>query len=660
LQPLAPATLDRLIATCLAKDPEERWQSARDVSRELEWIAEGVPAGAGGDSARTNAGAPRVRRAIPWTAAAGITLIGILITASAVWMLKPTPSAGQLGVARLALLLQPGEQLSSVAGMPAALSPDGSMIVYASRRTGKLRQLYIRPISNPEAMPVPGTEDAQNPFFSPNGEWIGFFSQSKLKKVPVTGGTVEMLCEAGNGRGGSWATDDTIYFAPDNSSGLWMVPAAGGMPRALTRLDRNKGEISHRWPQVLPGGKALLLTVWTGPAWDETELQLLTLQTGERRTLARGARTGRYVASGHLIYSRDGTDTLMATPFDLDRLQVSGVPPVMLAECVRDTSEGGEYAVSDSGTLAYLAGDPQRYECRLVWVDRKGVIEPLHAPLRAYQEPVISPDGSQVAVSIAGPFYSICIYNLARPMLTPLAAPGSSQAPIWTPDGKRLVYRATRAGFRDLFWRAANGSGDEERLTTGGNIRTPGSWSPDGTQLFLYDIDRTTSTDIWVLSLDGDRKLQPALKTPAAEGFPRISPDGRWLAYVSDESGQSEVWVRPLPKLDAKWRVSTEGGTEPVWSRDGRELFYRNGDRMMSVGIAAGATLVAASPRVLFEGRYQYSGTSVSAYDVSPDGRRFLMVQPTESEQPVAQIQIVLNWFEDLKRRVAGKQEYGR
>jgi serine/threonine-protein kinase len=297
-------------------------------------------------------------------------------------------------------------------------------------------------------------------------------------------------------------------------------------------------------------------------------------------------------------------------------------PPVTLMERVRDTSEGGEYSVSSSGVLAYVDSTPQWYESRLVWVDRNGIVEPLSAPPKAYQEPKISPDGRQMSISIAGPAYGISIYDFARAALTPLAFGGSSQAPVWTPDGKRIVYRATRAGSRNLFERTADGSGDEERLTTSDNLQTPGSFSQDG---------------------------EPVLKTPYSEGYPRLSPDGRWLAYTTNESGRSEVYVRPFPKLDGKWKISTDGGLEPVWSRDGRELFYRSSRRLMAVSIEAGSSLSAGVPKMMFEDPYQLSGTGVPAYDVSPDGRRFLMVQPADAARPANQIQIVLNWLEELR-----------
>ncbi len=646
--PVAPQSLDRIIATCLAKDPEERWQSSRDLYRELKWVADAEP-GASNDPHEARLVTQRRRQGISLELAATIALLAILIGAAAVWTLKPNASAPQAELVQLSVTLPPGDELDSFPGPPAALSPDGRLLAYVSARPGSSAQLYLRAMDNPEPKLVTGSEGASLPFFSPSGQWVAFFAQGKLKKSPVTGGAVETVCDAARGTGGSWSADDVIYFAPLNTSGLSKVSAAGGTPQQITTLDRDKGEVSHRWPQVLPGARAVLFTVWTGPGWEETELQVVNLVTGERRSVVHGSRNGRYdQESGHLVYYRQGTDSLLAAPFDLDRLQLAGGPPVALTPRVRDTSEGGEFALSDSGALIYTPSSPEWYESRLVWVDRHGVIEPLSAPLRDYQEPVLSPDGRRFAISIAGPSFSAWIFDLARPTLTPLTSSGSSQAPMWTPDGTRVVYRGTRKGFRNIFQRMADGSRDEERLSMGDGLQTPGAFSPDGRLFAFTASDSKTSTDILLLSMEGVHNIEPLLNTVYREWNPHISRDGRWLAYVSTESGSEEVYVRPFPKLDGKWKISTDGGTEPVWSRD--ELFYRNNDRMMAVGISATADFSATLPRLLFEGKYKFSGTTVSGYDVTADGKRFLMVQPAESARPANEIDIVLNWSAELKK----------
>jgi serine/threonine-protein kinase len=525
-----------------------------------------------------------------------------------------------------------------------ALSPDGAVLAYVGRRDGAVR-LYVRAIDSLEAHAIPGTEDASSPFFSPDGRWIGLFAQGKLKKVPAAGGAVQILCDAASGLGATWAADDTIYFAPFNTSGVWKVSAAGGTPQAVTALDRGAGEVSHRWPQVLPGGKALLFTAWTGPGFDERHLKLQMLGTGERRTLVPGASGGRYVVSGHLLYSRN--DELMVVPFDLARLQVSG-PAVPMPERTLD-DEGPSYGVSDSGVLAYVPASPGRYERRMVWVDATGKVEPLPMPSRAYTDPTISPDGRAVAFTTIGAIETIGIYDFARHTLSALTATtaGSSQAAVWAPDGSRLAYRGTRAGFRNLFWKAVDGGAEEVRLTTSENLQTPTSWS-NANLLAFSDVSITTGYDIWVLSIAGGPP-QVVLQTKGNETNPTFSRDGRWLAYASSESGTKEVYVRPFPGPGRRLQVSTDGGFEPVWSRNGRDLFYRRGDAMMAATITTEPVPTAGSPRMLFKGTYAETDTGGAGYDVAADGR-FLMVQPVEAPQSATSINLVLNWFDELKR----------
>jgi serine/threonine-protein kinase len=625
-----PDGLIRLIRRCLHKKPAERLHSAHDLRILLDDLpfesVDGVPA----------------RRRHPALVAA-LVLASALIGAGLTFWLdgNRTRVMTDSSVVRLTVSLPADDRLADIP--PVALSPDGAALAYVSKG-----QLYSRAMNSLEAKPIGGTDAAEAPFFSPDGQWIGFFAQGKLKKVSVKGGAAQALAEAPFGVGGSWASDDTIYYAPFSISGVWKVSAAGGMAQPVTTLDRDKGEVSHRWPQILPGGQAVLFTVWTGPGWDEARLELKILATGERRVLIRGAGTGRYVPSGHLVYSRAGV--LMAVPFDLSRLEVGLSPPVALTEQVRDTVEGAAYTVSDAGVIAYVPGGPHASENRLVWVDRSGHVEPTAAPLRNYLDVALSPDGRHAAVTILGATWDVWLYDFSRSTLTPLTSGGSSQWPEWTPDGQRVVYRGTRAGFRNLFWKNADGSRDEERLTTGESIQTPTSLSPDGKWLIFDEQDPTTGQDVWVLPLDGDRKPQKLLSSPFNEQSARLSPNGRWLAYMSNESGRDEVYVRPFPGPGAKSQVSTEGGERIVWSRDGRELFYLQADKTMAVSVTTEPTFSAESPRLLNADRYL--GNTYGAYDVSPDGRRFLRIQSTESEQAGTQINVVINWFEELKQRI--------
>jgi hypothetical protein len=483
---------------------------------------------------------------------------------------------------------------------------------------------------------------------------VGFFAQGKLKKVSLSGGAPLTLCSAPSNRGGSWSPDDTIIFTPSLTSGLFRVSAAGGTPKPLTIPDRNKGEYGHRWPEILPGGKAVLFTVWTGSIFDNAQIGVLSLETGEHRVLVEGGTYARYVPSGYLVYARAGG--LLATPFDLKRLQVTG-PAVLVLEGVStgSTFGGAEFGASADGSLAYVPGGLSGAGRTLLWVDRKGAAQLLPAPPRGYISPRLSPDGRWLAVSIEGTNLGLWLYELARGTLTPLTASVPIPFPIWTPDGKRVTF--TFGGAFNPYWMPADGSGAPERLTTSENAQWPGSWSPDGHVLAFTELDPTTGWDIWVMKLEAERKPRPFLQTLSNEYGPMFSPDGRWLAYGSDESGRQEIYVRPFPGPGGKSQISTEGGTEPVWARNGQELFYRNGDKMMAAAVETKPVFAAAKPKLLFEGHYE---TAVFVfepnYDAASDGKRFLMVKASEQESALTQLNVVLNWSDELRRLVpAGK-----
>jgi serine/threonine-protein kinase len=640
----APTNIRFVLGRCLEKDMNRRFRAVADVGIEIEEaLTSPIHPGT------TIPAAKGLRRAIPLGLAALLAVSVAIAAATVVWYMKPAALPDE-AVTRLTVALDQETQLTNLSYPLLALSPDGTQLAYvAIPKQGGVRKLYVRALNSLEARPIPGTEGAQTPFFSPDGQWIGFFAQGKLRKVSVAGGAAQSLCDAPTGLGGAWGPDGTIFFAPFNTSGLFRVSAAGGEPQEVTTLKRSEGEISHRWPQVLPGGKAVLFTVWTGPGWEERHVAVQSLETGERKILVRGGTTGRYLPTGHLVFTQGRT--LMAMPFDLAGLEVTGDPPVPLAEQVMEI-EGAQYTFSASGLLAYLPDNPRWQERRLVWVDREGSIEPLAAPPRPYvYGPRISPDGRQVAVHIEGASWGIWVYDFARATLTRLTSGEASQFPVWTPDGKRIAYRGTRTGFRNLFWMAADGTEVEERLTTSEHFQTPSSWSPDGKWLAFQELTPNTGSDIWVLPLEEGGEPKVFLSTSASEVRPRFSPDGRWLAYQSNESGRDEVYVRPFPGPGGKWQISTEGGGLPFWARNGRELFYINDNKVMAVEITPGSGLTAGVPRLLFE-RNELLGGYTSRADVSLDGQRFLMIQPAESADVATQINVVLNWFEELKRLV--------
>jgi len=658
LQPMAPPALERVVKRCLAKDPDERWQAARDLEVELKWIVEGgSQVGAAPVSGATGAGGLGRRAVI--TIVGSSMLVG-LIAALATWMLKPVPNPPK-PVSRFTITLPPGQQFEVPENGPVlAVSPDGTHLAYAAQQGGT-QQIYLRAMDSLDARPLPGTEIATGaitdavPFFSPDSQWLGFFLRGKLMKISVNGGPAVTLCEnLGVPSGATWSSQGTIILGNGGAGPLLQVPETGGKPQPLTRLER--GEISHVWPELLPGGNAVLFVADTsGNDIATGGIVVQSLGTGERRNLIQGTY-GRYANSGHIVYMQAGT--LMAVPFDLHQLKISG-PAAPIIEGVLQSVRAGDaqYAVSSSGSLAYVRGPVQSAQLKMVWVSRSGTEQPLAAPAHAYRDPRLSPDGRRIAAGITEQDSQVWLYDLSRETLTRFTFESDNNtAPFWTPDGKRIVYISNKDGPRNLYWQLADGSGGLERLTTSDHVNIPSSWSPDGRMLAYSELGTPDGYDIWVLRLS-DRKTQPFLKTKFNEAAAQFSPDGNWVAYASDESGRNEIYVQPYPGPGGKWQISTVGGREPLWNRNGRELFYRNGNKMMAVEIALKPSFSAGTPKMLFEGQYQsLPGMSTPNYDVSPDGQRFLMLRADQQDISARQINVVLNWFEELKRRApAGK-----
>ena len=436
-----------------------------------------------------------------------------------------------------------------------------------------------------------------------------------------------------------------------------MFQSRGGTPEVLTALDIEKGEASHRWPEMLPGGKAVLYTVTVSEGG--FNIAVLPLENGEPRILVRGGSHAHYVPTGHLAYARPPSGEgqvgrrggLLAVPFDLARLRVTG-PPVAILEGVEVWFGGAtHFSFSDDGSLVY-APSGSRADRRLVWVDRQGKAEPLSEDRRFFMSANVSPDGERLAVSIRGGGSNqndVWIYEMARRSLTRFTFQQAyNWYPVWTPDGKRMAFQSyyELEGRTDLLWKSADGSGEAELLLGGGSNLVPYSWSPDGRLLAFSRSSPTTRSDIWLLPVEGDRKPQPFLQTPFSEYGPMFSPDGRWIAYVSDESGQREVYVRPYPGPGGKVQVSTEGGNQPRWAPNSRELFYRRGNKMMAVALTTKPSFTAGTPKELFE----IAGGV--GYDVAPDGRRFLFIKEGEDQPAANQLNVVLNWFDELRRRV--------
>ena len=625
-----PANIRFVLRRCLTKDPKQRFRDAADVRIQIE-EAESAPAPV-----------REIRNAL-WrrVITTGLLVLIALVVgiASSIWLRKPAPNLP----IHLAIALPPADRMmeAGVNTAPFALSPDGTQLVYVAVH-GSARQLYVRSLNDPGVKPIAGTEGGSNPFFSPNGQWIGFTADSKLKKIALSGGGSTILANAPALRGASWGSDDTIVYTPTPTSSLWRVSASGGPAQQLTTLNRSQGETTHRYPQILPGSRGVLFS-------GNNQIMLYVAKTGEIRSLIQGEYPLGYLSTGHIIYLLQGN--VLAVPFDIDHLELTSKSPTVILEGVvcAQTTEGSS-SLLGQGLLAYAPASPQQNESRLVWVDRKGAVEQLTAPPRNFEDVALSPDGRQVAILISGNVWTV---SLLRGTLTRINSgtenPGGF--PIWSPDGKRVTYNSVRQGLRTLSGKQADGTGSEEDLIASEKRIGPGSWSPDGKVLAYSEMSPTAGDDIWMLPVERDRKARLWLETPFTEVGAQFSPDGRWIAYSSDESGQLEVYVRPYTGSGGKVQVSTDGGQHPIWARNGQELFYRNGDKMMAVAVKTSANFDAGTPHLLFEKRNPVAGPT-PGYAISPDGQRFLMIQPIESEQAATQINLVLNWFEELKRRV--------
>ncbi|MBK9376620.1 MAG: protein kinase [Holophagales bacterium] len=650
LPPETPASVRALLRRCLERDPKNRM---RDVGEARIALVQA--------SAPSADAPPPVRAADPpvargrWPVVLAAAAAAAIVTFGLTRGLVSPGAATAARSARVSIALPEGHELGSSQLNPIAISRDGARVAYVGLRDGRNR-IFVRALDALEATALEGTEGGDGPFFSPDGRWIGFFAGSKLRKIAVGGAALQELAEAPSHRGGDWGGDGYLYFAPANISGIWRVPEGGGTATEVTHVNAAAGEISHRWPHRVAGTDTLLYSVWTGPGDDEHHVAVQTLGKKEHHLLVKGGDAPRYAAGpGLLLYTHRGQ--LFTVPWRPSQQDLGGAVPVAAAEQPNDGigNEGcGNYAVSDDGTLAYLGGG-RISAMRLVWVDRANALAPLPLPERAYENVAISPDGGRAVVQIREGTTRLWIYDFARGTLTPLGpATASSQAPLWTPDGTHVIYRGTRQGTRNLYRIPVDGSGDEERLTSkAGVIQTPSSISSDG-RVLLFDQNgpaEAGGVGAWVLPLEGDRTPRRLFPLPATGRDAQISPDGRWVAYEAIVSSRQEVFVAPLSGAGERRLVSTEGGTEPLWSRDGRELFFQSGTRLMGVTVTPGATFSASLPRVVHEGRFFRTINGNTSFSITRDGARFLRIQPVNPEPAIRRIELVLDWFSGLKSR---------
>jgi serine/threonine protein kinase len=622
--------LDRLIRACLAKDPEARWQSAHDLVIELRWIAEGaVPS-----TAMLGAGLPRVRERFAWAAA----VLGLSLVVLILWLIGSRPSSE--GRRPLVLSVMPPEAGSSIT--QAELSPDGRWLAFTTTTSEGKNLLWVRPLESSRAEPLPGTEDAQSPFWSPDGRALGFFANGKLQKVDVPGGRPEIVCDAPFGFGGSWNRKGVILFGNLSGRGILRVSASGGEATPVTWPTGNRADLH---PFLLPDGRHFLFV--RGSRQDSLlGIYVGSLGSKEIRRLLPDFSRVVYVPPGYLLFVRSGD--LVAQRFDANRLQLEG-EPAPVAESIAQTDFGGFiFSTSNSGVLAYRATDP---DSRLVWFDRAGHALGTVGEPSDYAHVDLSPDDGRVAVErIEHPSgtHDVWILDVQRGTSSRLTFSGDNTYPIWSPDGTRIAFTSYRSGYNDLYERLASGAGNEHLLLGSKLQKWPTSWSRDGRSLIFEGGFTDGPPDTWVLSLTGDAEAAPFERTPAWENGAQLSPDGRWLAYASNTSGRPAVFVQSFPTPGSKWQVSSSAAGEPRWRSDGKELFYGTlGGQIMAVDVTADGAFHAGAPHLLFQPRGAKLYKNRFAYAVSRDGQRFLVNVEGAS---ISSVTIALDWPDRLRK----------
>jgi eukaryotic-like serine/threonine-protein kinase len=664
--PLAPASLERVVRKCVAKDPDRRWQSARDLADELAWVAQS--SGIQQQLVAASTHRAGIRAPLIAALAAGVLIVALALGASKYFRSSEVPP----GVPRHFTLPAPSAAHFVPGGL--AVSPDVSSIAFvAAPDTPNVdaafgtatSQLYVRRLDSDTTTAVPESDGAAAPFFSPDGLWIGYFTESALMKVSVLGGTpVRIVGTPPVTRGGTWAPDDTIIFTPTQSQGLLRVPAGGGVARTLTTVDTSKGDGPHLWPHLLPDGKHLLFTIRRGTTeqMDQADIAVLDTTGGDPRIVLRGGAYPRYSPTGHLLFVRGST--LMAIAFDTATLETKGTAlPVADNVAVSPWVGGAHYAVTRDGSLLYLSGAFSYGRPVPVWVDRTGKLTSAKIEGYQLQNPRLSPDGRYALFTDSSSRGDSEIYvcDLSRGTLVVLSSdPGDDFNPAWNDDGSRVIWTSFRSGaFPTLVWRAADGNGATEPVV----MSEEGPQVAGATAQFVGSVSHGVlaftkasgqSADIWTVPLSGPRVARKFLGGEAKEFGPEFSPDGKWIAYASNEAGPFDVYVAPYPGPGARRRISSGGAFAPSWSRDGNEMFYLTRAGLTSVPVGhAGSELVVGEPRVLFQGNYvKYSREDgPREYDVTRDSKRFLMMRVDPPSDKPSILKAILNWPAELARR---------
>jgi serine/threonine-protein kinase len=642
--------LERITFKMLAKDPAARYQHADEIVVDLKAIRPSLDAGhITVPSGSTDRSSPLIlvpEKVIMWGKFALIATLSVLSTFFIVWNLKPGSAPDSKAVMRLTVNLNQGESLGGTNyGNNLAISPDGKQLIYQAT-ADNVTQLYIRLIGSYESSPLPGTEDAEHPIFSPDGMWIAFFQAGMLKKLRIGSASPVPLCKGTpNPHGITWGADGTIIFSATDGS-LVRVKDSGGTPLELTKPDSEQNEFSHSFPQVLPGGKSVLFQVSYTEGLKNKRIAVLSLETSRWEiVLDEEGYWPSYAHSGHIVFTQSGI--LMAVPFDLQHLDISGSPFPVLENVLIPGDKPINFCFSHDGTLLYASPTSEETETELVWVNQQGDITRPREDLTLYSIPRLSVNGKKVLMQKQSILY---VYDITSNIMTQLTFKPGITYPVWSPDGELAAFTASWKGQNDTIHSIPiDGTREVDELYTSDNPIYSTSWSPDGLWLAFYEINPATQRDIWILSLE-DRKASPIIATQNNERVPMFSPDGRYIAYVSNDTGRDEIFVQPFPTTGAKWQISDDGGREPLWAPDGRSLYYRMGNKVMSVRLGKDPAFTWEKAQMVFEGDF-FSHVNYTSYCITPRGDRFLMSKP-KGESVIKKINVVLNWFEELERLV--------
>jgi serine/threonine protein kinase/Tol biopolymer transport system component len=663
--------LDEIILECLEKDKDDRYQSAKELAKDLRKIkkstghrksrvynvsSDSFIAKSGVAPGTSPSGSITVdvlnrkldltklfrSRMIPW-------IFSILLLAALVVTLlmlnKPVPDKI---VTRFSIELS-RDLMLDVSSYPAlAISHDGKSIVFKANGN-----MYLRKLNSTEPVLLPGLENASSPFFMGDDLSLGFFKDGKLEKISLNGGTPIVLANAYDNRGGCANKNGLIVFAASTTEGLSLIPDAGGTVKIITRIDSAKNERTHRWPSFLPDGEHVLFTVglMSSPDYYENAtIDVVNIETGERKTLIKGASTAKYINSGHILFSRSGV--LYIVPFDADNLEVKGQPVPVVEGVYSDLTTGiTNFMVSDNGTLVYVPGAVEGGSRKIVKIDQKGQFATLDTVGHPYLEPQLSPDNKNIAIVIRnGEDFDIWIFNIQRKTLSRLTFGGLNRTPHWSPDGKNIAFmKRTKDGKIGIFIKPYDGSGEETQIYSGSNRMYIDYWTRDGKNLIIDKLTDNAQSDLIVIPLNGDKKPWSYLATKVDEYEANISPDGKWLAYLSDEAGAYQIYVRSYPNKEGKWQISTDVADEPRWSPDGKILYYRKGSQLMAVPVTTSPTFSAGIPRTLMSNFPAMNVDSGTTFDITSDGKYFITTTPLQGST-LKNISVVLNWTSEIKK----------